>query len=79
MRSLTALTITALLTLACPAFAQSMNGGSNPTDAGMSENHRAGVGRTASVHGNYGRRQQALGPMHHPTVGHTANQRVNGG
>jgi len=79
MRSLTALTIAGLLTVACPAFAQSINGSYNPADAWMTASHHDGMMQSKSMRSSYGRRQHPLGSLHHPTVGHTANQRVNGG
>jgi hypothetical protein len=69
----------ASMAIAAPAFAQSTTNSNFSASAGTAmDNHPAMTNHTM-MHQGDGQRHHALGAMRHPTVGNTANQRVNGG
>jgi hypothetical protein len=75
MRNLSILAVLASMAIAVPALAQ--NGNSANTRREM--NGHLAMSSHMNMRHNDGQRQHALGSMRHPTVGNTANQRVNGG
>ena len=67
------------LAIAGPALAQSaLNTNYSANNGAAMYDHSATNGDAMMRHSN-GQRKHALGSMRHPTVGNTANQRVNGG
>ena len=74
MRTFSMFALVASMAIAAPSLAQSVTdySASNGTTMDSHRNHTI-------MHRSSGPRQHALGSMRHPTVGNTANQRVNGG
>lgn len=78
MRTLIILAAVASLSSAAPALAQSVNGDYSANNGSTAYNHSA-MSNHAAMHRSHERHDHALGSVRHPTVGNTANQRVNGG
>ncbi len=74
MRVFSIFAVVASVAVAAPAFAQSA------TDYSASNDMTMGSHRNHAMMQPVGKpRHHPLGAMRHPTVGNTANQRVNGG
>ena len=67
------------LAIAGPALAQSTLNTNYSANNGAAMYDHAATNRNAMMRHSNGHRQHALGSMRRPTVGNTANQRVNGG
>ena len=79
MRTIPLLTAFVSLVIAGPALAQStLNNKYSANNGAAMYDHSAPNGNAVMRHSNVQRRH-GLGSMRHPTVGNTANQRVNGG